>query len=317
MLHNSKSIIFFGTSEFAIPILEALHKESYEIVAVVTTPDSAIGRKQILTPPPIKVTAQKLGFEILQPQSLKIGSLKNSLEVENLKLKIADADVGVVASYGKIIPKEIISSFPKGILNIHPSLLPKYRGPSPIQHALFNGDKETGITIILLDEKVDHGPVVARQESKIINYELWEELHNKLAKMGAELLVKTLPDYLAGKIKPKPQENSRATFTKIITKEDGKINWHKKAKEIHNQFRAFHKWPGIYTLWQDKILKIIDCKIYLGVQLPSGKIYQENEHLFVPCSKGRIELLKLQFEGGKVLTTKEFINGYGKFLKKV
>lgn len=156
----STKIIFFGTSDFAVPALETLIKEGYEIVAVITNPDEPAGRKKVLTPPPVKIAAQNLGLNILQFPSLKI---------ENLKLKIPDADVGVVAAYGKIIPAEIINLPRLGILNIHPSLLPKYRGPTPIQTTILNGEKETGVTIIKIDEEVDHGPILTNYKIQISN----------------------------------------------------------------------------------------------------------------------------------------------------
>ncbi len=296
-----------------MPALEALVHGGYEVVAVITTPNTPVGRKQTLTPSPVKLAAQKLGLKVLQPENLKEVS-----QVASYKL---EASVGVVVSYGKIIPQTVIDLFPLGLLNIHASLLPKYRGPSPIQHALLSGDSETGVTIIKIDEKIDHGPILKKVTFRHPVSESYEKVEDSLAKLGADLLIKTLPDYLAGKIKPQPQDDSQATFTKIITKEDGKIDWHKEAKEIYNQFRAFHKWPGIWTEWRNKTLKIIDCRVRQGAPvsdrgaLSTGMLFQENNQIFVPCAKGHLEIFGLQLEGGKVLTSKEFINGYGRFLR--
>ncbi|MGD0977197.1 MAG: methionyl-tRNA formyltransferase [Minisyncoccia bacterium] len=287
MKSNGK-IIFFGTSEFAVPALEAFFNAGYEIGAVITTPDEPVGRKQILTPSPVKFCAEKLGLKILQPQKLDSEFLK-ILQTTNHKLPTT---LGIVASYGKIIPKEIIDSFPLGILNIHPSLLPKYRGPSPIQTQILNGETEIGVTIIKIDELVDHGPIVAEQESRIMNHELFEDAQNKLSRIGTNLLVKILPDYISGKIKPIEQNHDLASFTKKTSKEDGKIDWNKPAEQIYDQFRAFHKWPGVWTIWKNKILKITDLRV----------------------QNGKIEILRLQLEGGKEMSLKEFVAGHKDFI---
>ncbi len=311
---NSK-VIFFGTSEFAIPTLVTLVKEDYEIVAVITTPDEPVGRKQVLTPPPVKVIAEKFGLKIFQPQKLngdkKLVSCLVSLE----------PDIGIIASYGKIIPSKILDLSKRGFLNIHPSLLPKYRGPSPIQYALLNGEKETGVTIMKIDEQVDHGPILAIENLKLkIENLKYMELHDELAKMGAELLIKILPGYLAGKIRPVEQDHDKATFTKIIKKEDGRIDWHKTAQEIYNQFRAFHFWPGIWTSWQGRVLKITDCKIsteqpYHGHDEEYvAQVYNEDGITFVPCSQGHIQILRLQLEGSKEMSITNFLSGHRDFM---
>lgn len=311
---TDQRIIFFGTSAFAIPVLETLVKEKYRVVAVITTPDEPTGRKQILTPPPIKLAAQRLGLPVLQPLNLKDPDF---LKVINYELKV---DLGIVAAYGKIIPSELINSLEHGIINIHPSLLPKYRGPSPIQSAILNGEQETGVTIIKIDQQVDHGPILAQSEKWKTQNKKYKELHDELAVLGAELLIKTLPDYLAGKIKLVEQDYSQVTFTKIIKKEDGRINWHQEAQQIYNQFRAFHVWPEICTTWKDKILKVTDCqvsenqpyhgheKIYIGV------VYEENGMIYVPCGKGHIEIQRVQLEGGKEMPINDFLSGHRDFI---
>ncbi|MBI2676976.1 MAG: methionyl-tRNA formyltransferase [Candidatus Yanofskybacteria bacterium] len=306
--------IFFGTSDFATPVLEALIQADYTVVAVVTAPDSQ-------TATPAEQLALSHNIEVLQPENFK----KDDPSLARIEEIAKQSTVGIVVDYGKIIPERFLHLPKHGLLNIHGSLLPKYRGPSPIQYALLNGEKETGVTVFVLDEKVDHGPVLGMEQEPIAPDDKYYDLKMRLVKKGAGLLLKLLPKYLSGKTTPQPQDESQATFTKIITKEDGKINWHKTAEEIYNQFRAFHKWPGIWFKWQNKILKIIDCKIHkshlevelLSGELLSGKIYQKNGLLIMPCAKDYLELLKLQLEGGKVLNTKEFINGYGRLLEKV
>ena len=219
---NKIKIIFFGTPEFAWIILDKLLKQdNFEIVAVVTALDKPTGRKQILTPPPAKVLAEKNNIPVLQPAEL------NNEFIENLKKY--QADLMVTAAYGKIIPKEILDLFHERSLNVHPSLLPKYRGASPIQTALLNGDDKTGVTIMLMDEKMDHGSIVSSVKVSSIKDKKFTELHDKLAKFGAELLIKTIPDYLSGKIIPVEQEHEKATFCKIIKKQNGEINWNNTA----------------------------------------------------------------------------------------
>jgi len=304
-LKSKMKIIFFGTSDFATPVLEALIKASYKVAAVVTAPDSK-------TIPPAKQLALTHNIEVLQPENFKNDPVLNRI-IELAK----QSDVGIVVDYGKIIPVKLLSLPKHGLLNIHGSLLPKYRGPSPIQQALLNGERETGVTVFILDEKIDHGPILAIEREPIAPSDKYYSLKMRLVKKGAELLIKILPDYLAEEITPQPQDESQATFTKLITKEDGKIDWQKTAKEIHNQFRAFHKWPGIFALWQDKILKIIDCiseRSFKNATRKPGTIFRQDGKVFVSCKDGYLEILKLQLEGGKIMTAKDFINGYGQKL---
>lgn len=302
---NNK-IVFFGTPNFSLPALEALLKEKYDIVLVVTKPDQPAGRNLILSPSPVKVYAKKLGLQIYE----QINDLNEYLDRENPSL-------GIVVAYGKIIPLNILGMFPFGCLNIHPSLLPKYRGSSPIQSAILNSDLETGVSIIKLDEKMDHGPIVARKSIEISAEETAESLHDKLSQVGAELLINILPDYLSGKITPKPQDESQATYTKIIAKGDGKIDWRKPAKEIERQIRAFYPWPGSFTEFSqnNRVLKIKIISAEVLEKNPSsvdivGKLQNVSGRLIVNCGKGSLIINKLQLEGKKEMTDKEFINGY-------
>ena len=306
-MENKAKIIFFGTPEFAVPTLKALHQEGYNIVLVVTQPDKPVGRKGILTPSPVKVLTKELGLEVCQ----RFDNLK-------LKTKSLKPDLGVVVAYGEIIPKDILDLFPLGILNIHPSLLPKYRGPSPIQATILNGDKETGVSIIKLDEKMDHGAKLKTQNLKLKTDDIYVSLSQRLAMAGAQLLIDILPDYLVGKIKPVPQDDARATFTKIITKEDGRINWQKSAEEIERQIRAYAPWPGCFSEFVvngKKInVKIIEAIHELPLQDDNqtniGQFSIQNGQLFVQCGHGALLIEKIQPEGKKEMTAKEFINGY-------
>ena len=255
-------IVFFGTPEFAVPTLEALVKAGYDIVAVVTQPDKPVGRGLKMEAPPVKVKAVELGLTVLQPTTLNFGIKPKGLESKlSLGLQSLRADLGVCVAYGKIIPKEILDIFPRGILNIHPSLLPKYRGPSPIQTAILNGDEETGVTIMLLDEEMDHGAVLAHITYHISPSTIGSELSQALAKEGAKLLVETLPKWLAGEIEPQPQDHNKATFTKMLERADGRIDWNKSAEGIEKMVHAYDAWPGTFTLWSGKRLKILRARL--------------------------------------------------------
>jgi methionyl-tRNA formyltransferase len=301
-------ILFFGTSEFAIPTLEALVREGYEIAAVITNPDEPVGRKKVLTPPPVKIAAQNLGLDILQFSSLK---------TESLKLKIPDADVGIVASYGKIIPAEIINLPRHGTINIHPSLLPKYRGPTPIQSTILNGEKETGITIIKIDEEVDHGQILTASQWPITDGGTYKELEGKLAKSGAELLIKILPDYLADRIELQPQDHLQATFTKKFTRDDAKIDWNKTAEEIDCQIRALNPEPGTWTMWNGKILKILEVEITDRESRQSGQVFQKDDKAAVGTAKGLIVLKTVQPEGKKPMSVRDLIRGNPDFIGSI
>ena len=268
-------IIYLGTPKFSVAILEALINSDYEVTAVITNPDAPVGRKQILTPSPVKIIAEKNKIPVIQPD-----------EMRNF-----DVDLAIIAAYGKIISKNILDIPRFGTINIHPSLLPKYRGASPIQNAILNGDKKTGVTIMKLDEEMDHGPILANSELPIADSDTYESLSQKLAKIGAELLIKTIPEYISGKIKPIEQKHAEATYTKIIKKEDGKIDWSKNAAEIERMTRAFYPWPTAWTTWNGKILKILEAEV----------------------RGGSLAIKKLQLEGGKILSIKEFINGHKDF----
>lgn len=322
MSHMSNvRVIFFGTSQFAVPALKKLASSNYQIIAVVTQPDKPAGRKQVLSPSPVKIAAQELGLKVLQPTSLQLSPSHG----ERASLPKTwggiegEVDLFVVASYGKIIPKSILEIPKYGTLNIHPSLLPKYRGPSPIQAAILNGDTETGATIMKLDEEMDHGPILASEKLKVES-EKFKELHDELAEMGAELLLKILPDYTAGKIKLQPQDHAKATFTKIISKDDGRIDWSRSAEEIDRQIRAYHVWPVACTTLDGKRLKIYEAspsprEERAGVRFGTLHVNPKRE-LFVECGRSLLEILELQLEGAKKITAREFVNGYRDLGKK-
>lgn len=310
------SIVFWGTSAFAIPALQALHSAGYSVVQVVTNPDELVGREQVLTSPPLKQTAKKYKIPVFQPASLKGGE-------DFLADNILPADLYVVAAYGKIIPKEILAKPKLGALNIHPSLLPRWRGPAPIQATILHGDEETGVTIILLDEQMDHGPVIAAQKILLARRKpTFGKLHDELADLGANLLVEALPRWLAGQIIPTPQDNAKATFSKILKKSDGRILWDRPAEEIERMVRAFNPWPGTWTLWpsDSKIFRVrIEEADWILDEPPYGSpgfVWKNSEHsLLVKTSRGSLVITKIKIEGKKLLDAEAFMRGNAKLLE--
>jgi methionyl-tRNA formyltransferase len=298
-------IVFMGTPDFGAIVLEELIKNNLKPILVITEPDKPVGRKQILTPPPVKLIAQKYNIPITQPEKIKDWEIKNLIP-----------DIIIVAAYGQIIPKEILDLPKFGCLNVHPSLLPKYRGASPIQTAILNGDSETGVTIMLMDEKMDHGPILAKQEQIILNKKIdYKELHDNLAIIGSKLLVEVIPDWIDGRIKAIPQDETKAIYIKLIKKEDGKINWNNSAEEIERKIRAFSIWPGSFTFYNknDKklSLKIIGADASRAKSNKQiGEIFLTNENeLAINTGNGCLIVKKLQLEGKKPMLSEEFLLG--------
>jgi methionyl-tRNA formyltransferase len=321
--HSDAKIIFWGTSEFAIPSLETLIEYGYRIAAVVTNPDALSGRKRILTPPAVKKQIVKSArpIEILQPEDLT--AIRRTLLAIN-------PDLYIVAAYGKILPKAILDIPKYGALNIHPSLLPRWRGPAPIQYTILNGDAETGVAIIKMDEKTDHGPIIAQRELGISKLQIanskpaYTELYNNLANLGAELLIDVLPKWIRGEIAPVPQDESKATYSKILTKANGRINWTKPAEEIERMIRAFNPWPGSWTIWTVKSqplrLRIEQADLYEAGphRGPKGTVSRDKKGaMVVVCGRGNLEIKKLTPEGSKAMSAGEFLHGRPDFIGAV
>ena len=309
---KSTKIVFFGTSDFAVPALKNLVTFGYQMTAVITQPEKPIGRARVILPSPIKKTALEYHIRVFEPHSLK-------KDEEFLKqFKHLNPDVCIVAAYGKIIPSQYLEIPKYGFINIHPSLLPKYRGPSPIQTAIKNSDKETGVTIMKLDAEMDHGPLLASQEFSISKFQFsnQKELEQELAKIGAELLIETLPKYINGEIKPTEQDHGQATFTKLLIREDGRIDWNKTDEEINNQIRALNPEPGTWTTWQSKILNIKTVELSTSQtdnHIP-GTIFRVDKQIAVATPKCYLILKQIQLEGGKEMDAKDFLNGHPDFL---
>ncbi len=289
-------IVFFGTSDVGLPILEALAKE-HEIIQVVTSPDAFVGRKQELRATPIADLANELQIPAQKPEQVK----NNSQFLDFLKE--LNADIFIIVSYGKILPLELLEIPPLKTINVHFSLLPKYRGAAPIQYALLNGETTSGTTIFILDEKVDHGPVLVKKELGIEAEDTFSTLAKKLSNLSAELLIDLLPKYAAGEITPEEQNHDDATFTKLIKKEYGRIDWAKPAQEIFNMWRAYTPWPGIWTTWKNENFKILQLKV---IESPTDDNISET----IKCGNDTYLLLQeVQPAGKKPMTLKDFMNG--------
>jgi len=302
-----------GTPRFAIPTLEGLLREGHSVVAIYTRPDKPGGRGQKLVFTPVKKLAIEHNIPVIQPVSLKSEEATHVLE----ELK---PDLLVVAAYGCILPKAILSLPARGCINVHPSLLPSYRGASPVAFALLGGEQVSGVTIMLMDEGMDSGPILAQQKIDISADDTTGTLTDKLAYMGAELLQKTLTKWLNDEIEPQAQDNSEATYSRIINAGDGKIDWHMEAVAIWRQVRAYCPWPGAYTSWKGKRLKI-----YSGIPMDVKTDGQPGEVIFLCGNKsvgvvtgaGYLELFHIQLEGKQEMTAAEFARGQRDFVGSV
>lgn len=291
-------IVFFGTHEFAAYILQGLIDfPFFEVALVVTQADQPVGRKQILTPPLTKVIAQKYKIPVVQPETLK-----------NFELPIKDFDLSVVIEYGRIIPERLLSVPKYKTINIHPSLLPLYRGPTPIQAALLQGDSKTAVTIMQMDASMDTGPILLQKEIAIEADDTFVTLREKLMPLALDALIETIPAFIDGSTKAKAQNNALATYCKLLTREDGQIDWKKTSAEIYNQYRALTPWPGIWTTLNGKRLKLLEIKP-TDTHLYPGKLCLNKNNIYIGTSDGAIEVLSLQLEGKSEMTAKMFING--------
>jgi methionyl-tRNA formyltransferase len=326
---DKAKIIFFGTPEFALPALSALVKNpNLSVVAVVTQPDKPAGRGQKLTAPPVKVLAEELGLSVFQPTSLKTLKVCSTtdgckiLEVDGDEVALANhlksypiIDAAVAVAYGKLIPAELLD-FPKfGFINIHPSLLPRWRGAAPLQHTIFAGDTETGVAIMKIDHGLDTGPVYALKKVALEPKTTFGALHDKLSILGAELLAQTLTEIISGKLQPKAQTNAGSTYAEKWEKEDCHINWQDQAEVTLNRILASNPYPGAFTHYQGQIVKIFDANISEDKNFPKaspGTVVEvtRNEIIVATGSSSYISLLEIQLAGKKRLTTKEVLQGF-------
>lgn len=294
-------VVFMGSPEFSLPSLKALPGK-FSVVGVVTQPDREAGRGRSLTPPPVKVLAEELGIPVIQPNRLK--------EPEAMaKLQEWAPDLIVVAAFGQILRQSVLDLPPFGCINVHGSLLPRWRGAAPIQAAILHGDEQTGITIIKMDAGVDTGDMLSQRSTPILPEDTAATLSTRLAALGADLLMETLPQYLSGKLKPQPQNHELATYASMLKKEDGLLDLSQAAEDLSRKVRAMNPWPGAYILWQGQPLKIHQAHAVPEAGRTPGNttVYKGNPALVT--SAGLLVLDEVQPAGKKPMPGKMFLNG--------
>lgn len=325
----SMKIVYMGTPDFAVGPLKALIDAGYEITAVVTQPDKPKGRSKELVPPPVKAYAVKQGIPVFQPEKIKT---EEAVRV----LAQYEADLFVVAAFGQILSKEILEMPEFGCINIHASLLPKYRGAAPIQWAIIDGEKETGVTIMQMDEGLDTGDILTRKVVPVSDEDTGESLFDKLCEAGSELLLETLPQIEAGTLTPEKQDESKSTYAKILKKEIGNIDFSKSAEEIWCLVRGLNSWPSAYTYYQNKTMKIWraeavknnPCMTVLKKEsentdaialtdtatdasvAPGTIVKVEKDSIYVQTGDGLLKILEIQMEGKKRMSVKDFLLGH-------
>ena len=296
-------IVFMGTPDFAVPCLEKLNNSKHDVVGVFSQPDKPVGRKQILTPPPVKACAVQNGIPVFQPEKIKNS---NTAEI----IKELECDIIIVVAYGKILPSEVLNAAKYGCVNVHASLLPKYRGAAPIQWAVLNGDKKTGVSIMQMDEGLDTGDVILVRECEIGENETSAELFDRLSEIGANALIEAIGLIENGNVMPQKQPDGDFGYAKMITKELCPIDWNKSALEIHNQVRGLQTWPVATTSINGKTIKIHKTVLSDIQGNKPGEVVDNNKKLVVSCGDGKcLEILELQAEGKKRMDSKAFLLG--------
>jgi methionyl-tRNA formyltransferase len=304
-MKKKAGIIFMGTPQFAVPALKALHKNDQDIALVVTQPDRPKGRGRKLTPSPVKETAMNLGYSVIQPSSVRTAEFSNYIEKQT-------PDFIVVVAFGHIIPKSILTIPNIATINIHASLLPKYRGPAPIQWAIINEEKETGVTTMLMDEGMDTGDILLSSELEIAPYDTSDTLHDRLADLGADLLIQTLNVFETGDINPISQDHTQATYAPMLKKNDGRMNWKLSAESLEAFIRGMSPWPGAFTFHDKKRLKIFKAKTLVkDTETSPGTVIKGfPDELWISTGKGVLSIMEIQGESGKRLLIKDFLRGY-------
>jgi methionyl-tRNA formyltransferase len=297
-------IVFFGTPSFALPTLQSLLMGPDQVVGIVTQPDREKGRGRKVVLSPVKELALRHALVPLQPEKAKEETFQGAL-------RDLQPDLMVVVAYGQILPKSVLRIPKYGAVNVHASLLPKYRGAAPIAWAILKGERETGVTTMVMDEGMDTGDILLQTEVPIGDRETCETLHDRLASLGAQLLLETLEKMKAGNTRSIPQDHSKATYAPPLKKEDGHIDWKKEAKEIDHQIRAFNPWPGAFTKWGDQLLKIY--KGETRERVPAGKIgtviWVGSDFIEVETGKNSYLIKEIQLEGKRRMSIREFLSG--------
>ena len=307
-------LVFLGTASFAVPTLEALVRSGTPPVAVYTRPDQPAGRGRTPRPSPVKERALALGLPVLQPLALR------GLEATE-ELKRLAPTVLILAAYGLLLPPSFLTVAPKGGLNIHPSLLARHRGPSPVVWTLLEGDAEAGVTVFLMDEGMDSGPVLSQRSIQIMAGETAGSLTQRLAEEGARLLMETLRPWLDGVLRPVAQDSSQATYSRLLRKEDGELDFHRPAVQLERQVRAFQPWPGTFTRWSGQRLKILQAAALPGegepgavVLVPADAARATKTQVGIATKDGVLGLLRVQPEGRRPMAAGEFVRGRHDFL---
>lgn len=302
-------VVFMGTPDFSVPILEELVAENYKVIAVVTQPDRKVGRKKILQAPPVKQAAEKLGLPVLQPE--KINGSDEMKQIIDM-----NPDLIVTAAFGQFLPVTLLNAAKIGAINVHASLLPKYRGGAPVHYSIINGDKQTGVTIIEMEKKMDAGTMWAQEAIAIEASDNVGTMFNKLSQLGKSLLMKTLPKYIAGELSGIEQDEAKVSFSPNITPEQERIDWHKTAAEIHNQVRGLYPWPIAHTYWLGERLKIQELEVIdTDITGDCGTIVKKDKkQLWVATGFGVVSIKKLQPFGKSSMDIVSFINGVGQKL---
>ena len=295
-----------GTPTFAVPVLERLLRAGHDVVSVYTQPDKPAGRGKKMQPTPVKAFAEAQGLRVFQPGSLK-GTVAQAQFAE------LAPDAAIVAAYGKLLPKSVLDAPRLGCLNIHPSLLPRHRGASPVATAILEGDETTGVTVMLLDEGLDTGPLLAQFQTTIEPDEGTPALTRRLFDMGAGLLIGALADLDVGRLEPQPQRGEEATHSKRLSREDGHIGWKVSADDIARKVRAYHPWPGTFTAWGDKTVKLLEATAtarIAGDTRKPGTVTVADGQIEVSTGYGSLTVTRLQLEGRKAVSASEFLAGH-------
>jgi methionyl-tRNA formyltransferase len=295
--------LFFGTPQFAVPCLDALAKIA-EIAGVVCQPDKPHGRGMQMMPPPVKQRAIELGLPVVQPTKLKTGEFGAWVRAQN-------ADVALVVAYGRILPRDVLEGPRLGCVNVHASLLPKYRGAAPITWAVVNGETESGVTLMLLDEGMDTGAMLEAFPTPVGADETAGELSERLAKIGADAVTTGLPRYVAGGYTPVPQDDARATMAPMLQKGDGAVDWSKPAQKIHDHVRGMSPWPGAFTTFKGKTVKVHKTRVENVHGAPGTVLIADKTRLLVGTGSGAIDLVSLQLEGKKPMRGADWVIGRG------
>ncbi|MFP4194677.1 MAG: methionyl-tRNA formyltransferase [Desulfobacterales bacterium] len=301
---NRLNIIFMGTPDFALPCLKALGQSGHRVSLVVTQPDRPKGRGRKLAEPPVKQTAKELGYTVVQPDSVATEDFYR--HVSELR-----PDVFVVAAFGHILPKRLLELPPMGAINLHASLLPKYRGPSPIQWAIINGETETGVTSMLMDAGLDTGEILISRSTPVYADDTAGTLHDRLALMAADVLLLTLEGFSSGTIRPVPQNHAMASYAPMLKKSDGHLDWTRTAEYLERFIRGMTPWPGAYAYWNNKKLNIYRAEIRPGDReyQPGTVINAFDNELRVAAGKDALSILEIQAESGRRMNIEEFLKG--------